>query len=277
LAFPSNPPSAKITGMKIIPAATPVVPVAVPGHRGFLAAPIAPFWPAEPEALGERDGARVFKRSSSTLVLGVRLGDCDVVVKRHRKKHRLGRILTAFRTSRAVTAYVSAVELRRVGVRVPCPLGAVEARRLGILRRSWFLSQEVAPAETLHAYLGRVAPGAPGRVSVARRLGRLIGLIHGSGRRHRDLKAPNFLVGPGHRVWLVDLDGVSRCRRERITDHRARDLARLRRDVFAMSRPSRRELRAFIRGYRRGIRRGPPRSGVPSKKKPGARRPVDVS
>lgn len=241
--------------MKIIRAATPVVPVAVPGFRGFLDTRVAPFWPAEPDALEEFEGARVFKRSSSTLVLGVRLGECDVVVKRHRKKCWLGRMMTVFRASRAVTAYASGVELRRVGVRVPSPLGVVESRWLGHLRRSWFLMEEVAPTETLHAFLSRVPPGESARVPVARRLGRLIGLIHGSGRRNRDLKAPNFLVGPGHRVWLVDLDGVSRSDRTSIMSHRARDLARLQRDVFAVSRPSRSEIRAFIRGYRSGIRR----------------------
>jgi tRNA A-37 threonylcarbamoyl transferase component Bud32 len=241
--------------MKIIRAATPVVPVAAPGFRGFVDSRVAPFWPAEPEALESFEGARVFKRSSSTLVLGVRLGECDVVVKRHRKKRWVGRMMTVFRVSRAVTAYASGVELRRLGVRVPCPLGAVESRRLGLLRRSWFLTEEVAPAETLHAFVCRVPAGDPARVPVARRLGRLIGLIHGSGRRNRDLKAPNFLVGPRHRVWLVDLDGVLRADRASIIGHRARDLARLQRDVLEIGRPSRNEIRAFLRGYRSGVRR----------------------
>ena len=130
-------------------------------------------------------------------------------------------------------------------------------------------SAQVAAAETLHAFLHRVPPGDPARLPLARRLGPLVGLLHGAGYRNRDLKAPNFLVGPGLRVWLVDLDGVARRGREDVLRHRAQDFARLQKDVFVIRRPPRSELRAFIRGYRRWFGWAPGDRLLPLRPAPG--------
>jgi tRNA A-37 threonylcarbamoyl transferase component Bud32 len=119
--------------------------------------------------------------------------------------------------------------------------------------RSYLLVEFVAGAESLDRLLRRLPAGAASRLAVARRLGRLIGRIHGAGFRARDLKAPNFLVGPGGRVWLVDLDGVSRESSRHVRRRRGRDLARLVRDVVAAGALDPEERRAFVRGYRRGV------------------------
>ena len=228
----------------------------VPGMEGFLDAALEPHWPGDPEILRQRAGTEVFKASPSTLVLGCRLGGEFLVVKRHRPRTVLRRLRTFLRPSRAIRAYRTALALRRAGIRVPRPRGVLEVRRAGFLVRSYLVSDGVEAAETLFDFLHRAPPGEPRRRVVARGLGRLLGRTEGAGFRNRDLKAPNFLVGPEDRVWLVDLDGVRRSTGPRVRERRRKDWARLLEDVRTAGPPDPAEVRQFLRGFGQGIREG---------------------
>lgn len=241
-----------------------VVPVRAGGLTGFVARALAADGAAEPERLRARQGAAVLKESRSTLVFVAPVGGQLVVVKRYRKERLAARLLMALRRSRARRAWTCAYALRAAAIRVPRALGALEARRLRVLRRSYALAEFVAAAETLKRVLRSEPPGSARRLGIARRLGRLLGRIHAAGFRARDLKAANFLVDGAGRVWLVDLDGVRPARARRIRARRGRDLARLLRDVAGSGRLDPGERRAFVRGYRRGQRRARSRRVPPA-------------
>lgn len=238
-----------------------VIPIRRGAVRGFALAGLASKLVEVIGRLEPSSDAAVLKRSRNTLVFSAQVGGRTVVVKRQRPRRFWRRLLSPLRGSRAVRGHTAALALRRAWVRVPRPLAALDTRCCGWLARSELLCERVATAETLHAFLGRLSPGDRQRVSVARRLGRLLGLTHAAGYRHRDLKAPNFLVGPGLRVWLVDLDGLGAAPPERIRARRERDLARLLRDVRATGGFARAEAGAFARAYVRAGRRSRARSG----------------
>jgi hypothetical protein len=72
------------------------------------------------------------------------------------------------RRSPAAAAFANAQALAARGFAVPAPLAAVEYRRAGVLRRSFFLTDEVAHAETADVAWRRIlaltdGPGAPPR------------------------------------------------------------------------------------------------------------------
>jgi len=225
--------------------------------EGFLDADLAPHWPGDPEILGHRPETKVFKASSSTRVLGIRLAGKFLVVKQHRPKTVLRRLRTFRRPSRAIRGYWTALALRRAGIRVPRPRGVMEVRRAGFLVRSYLVSDGVQAAETLFDFLHRIPAGEARRRIVARGLGRLLGRTEAAGFRNRDLKAPNFLVGPENRIWLVDLDGVHRTTGPRARARRRKDWARLLEDVRSAGPPDPAEVRQFLRGFGQGTREGP--------------------
>lgn len=121
------------------------------------------------------------------------------------------------------------------GVREPLPLRAWKAARAcevrgvpaprhvalvlegAVLpRRGTVLMELLSGVSMVHRLLEAPTPPAPAaRRALARELGRVIGRLHGSGLKHRDLAVQNLLVRPrsgdgagGWDVWVIDLDEV---------------------------------------------------------------------
>jgi hypothetical protein len=119
--------------------------------------------------------------------------------------------------SPAAAAWEAAAALRRLGFATPAPVAALEFRRGGLLRRSFFVTHEVAGALTADLRWQAILadPDAARRRAARRvfaeRLGDLFRRLHAAGVYHNDLKDVNVLVtGPDARPeWvLLDLERV---------------------------------------------------------------------
>ena len=101
------------------------------------------------------------------------------------------------------------------------PLAAVEERSFGILRQSFFVSEEIVGGRTartvwLELNAGQGAAGIRRRRAFLRGLALLFQELHGRRIYHNDLKEANILAAEGAppemRFFLLDLEGVRRCR-----------------------------------------------------------------
>jgi tRNA A-37 threonylcarbamoyl transferase component Bud32 len=128
------------------------------------------------------------------------------------------------RVSPARRAFVAARTLSSLGFGVPEVVAAVEERRLGMLRRSFFVTREVVDSLTADRHWAALATApAAQRRHFARRLGELFRRLHAAGVYHNDLKDVNVLVRRGGRepeFVLLDLErvhvGTATGRRRRI-------------------------------------------------------------
>src|SRR5262249_30166595 len=153
---------------------------------------------ADPDRLLTGPECRVVKLQRKVMVGRVATPAGSLYVKRynvHAWRIALGSI---GRASPARQAFVAARVLTALGFGVPQVVAAVEDRRLGMLRRSFFLTREVAGALTADRYWAALE-GAPAveRRRFARRLGDLFRRLHAAGVYHNDLKDMNVLVRQG--------------------------------------------------------------------------------
>jgi len=130
--------------------------------------------------------------------------------------------------SPARAAWEAAAALARLGFATPVPVAAVEFRRAGLLLRSFFVTAEVADAETAdvrwRAILAERDPRRRRRMrrGFARALGALFRRLHLAGVYHNDLKDVNVLVvGSRKRPGFVLLD-LERVRFSRDVSRRRR-------------------------------------------------------
>jgi hypothetical protein len=130
-----------------------------------------------------------------------------------------GRLALAslWRASPARAAWAAAQALATRGFACPELVAAIEFRRAGVLRRSYFVTREVPDADTSDVrWRAIVADRDPVRRRIARRalahaLGGLFRRLHAAGIYHGDLKDVNVLVaGPAAapRCVLLDLEHV---------------------------------------------------------------------
>ena len=115
--------------------------------------------------------------------------------------------------SPARRAFDAARALAARGFGVPEVVAAVEERRLGAVRRSFFVTREVTGAVTADRYWEGLAAGRPAaRRRFAAWLGELFRRLHAAGVYHNDLKDVNVLVRPGRtdalESVLLDLERV---------------------------------------------------------------------
>ncbi|MFH0963244.1 MAG: lipopolysaccharide kinase InaA family protein [Planctomycetota bacterium] len=185
-------------------------------------------------------GAKLLKDGGTTRVevhaLDGPEGPAEIVVKRYKNKGPRWALSYLVRRSRALRGWRLANALFVRDVPTAMPVAAWEVRRLGLLRESGVVTQRIADARELHAFLTRVLPNLAGRdrlkagACAAELLGRAVASLHERGFSHRDLKVSNILLsredGEPRAVYLIDLDGISRCRRLS-TGRRMLDLARL--------------------------------------------------
>ena len=207
----------------------------------LLADPDGPFSAVAGEA-------RVLKRSPSSAVIEMSLGERTVVCKRHAVTRVSDPLAALFRPTPAMRAYVMGHALRLRGLPTPRPLAVWHRRWLGLPAEGYLLLEKVPDAMELADFVKHLAdrPAAEGRrrlSAMIEQLARLVRKLHGWNLSHRDLKAANVLVGPqswghgprglreapadgGDHAWFVDLVGV-RKHRWLGPRRRAQNLARL--------------------------------------------------
>lgn len=101
------------------------------------------------------------------------------------------------------------------------PLAAVDERAFGMLRQSFFISEEIVGGRPVRAFWAALCarPGTAGihyRRAFLRGLALLFQKLHGLRIYHNDLKEANILAAGDEtaeiRFFLLDLEGVRRCR-----------------------------------------------------------------
>ena len=154
-----------------------------------------------------------------------------VLLKRFRVRGREP-WLFLFRRSRGAAEYLEAVELRRMGVETPEPLGFGERRERGLLREAWSLTRLVPGAPTVGEALHQAAESGD-EATITRLAGlalRAAAALHRLPILHRDLHANNLLLDARGQALVIDLHSVRRV--GRLTRRmRVGNLARL---VFSM-------------------------------------------
>jgi hypothetical protein len=127
------------------------------------------------------------------------------------------RFLSFFRKSGAQKSLRGAAVLREVGVLTARPIAAVEFRHRGVLKKSFYVSEEITGGKTADAYWRDDLAPQPGLTGRARRreflkrLAVLFGTLHRQHVYHNDLKDANILVVPTteqEQFYLLDLEGV---------------------------------------------------------------------
>ena len=189
--------------------------VRIDGLHAWLAAGVDPHTAiapdGDPDRLLTRPDCRLVKLQKKVMVGRVTTPVGTLYVKRytvHAWRVALGSL---GRASPARRAFEAARRLAALGFGVPAVVAAVEDRRRGLLRRSFFLTHEVAGGVTADRYWHQLAGRPAERRRFARVLGDLYRRLHTAGVYHNDLKDVNVLVrdgATGPELVLLDLERV---------------------------------------------------------------------
>jgi len=145
----------------------------------------------------------------------------SLYVKRYNAFSPRYKLLSPFFRSGALRALAGSSILADAGIARAAPLAGVEERRFRILRRSFFVTEEIAGAKTAGAFWTEDLRDRQGPAGFKRRrvfLGALAGLFHDLHARrtyHDDLKEANIMALAGDpcdpvRFFLLDFEGVRR-------------------------------------------------------------------
>jgi hypothetical protein len=232
----------------------------------------------DPDHLLTRPECRIIKLQRKVVVGRVGTREGALYVKRYNVFAWREVLEGLWRGSPAARALAATQALAAHGFAAPEVIAAVEMRRAGMLRRSFFVTREVAGAVTAaERWRAILADTDPGRRRAARRalahaLGDLFRRLHAAGVYHSDLKDVNVLVAGGAeapRCVLLDLEEVrvpgrvGRRRRLKNLVQLARTLGRQAtaadqaRFLRAYLGPgaTARERRAWVAGVRHGVAR----------------------
>jgi len=208
-------------------------------------------------------GSKTIKSEKKIRViqLPLRLGSTltSVLIKQHNVR-ALPRLASIFATSAARRSWFGAKILLEQGYATARPIAVVEYRRWGLLKKSFYLSEEIIGAKNAVNFWRedlRPMQGVEGwskRRAVLKALAHLFSSLHQRKIYHNDLKASNILARDSGSISegtfsLIDLQGVRRCfflsERRRI-----KNLAQLNRTLGG--RLTRTEKLFFLNHYLRG-------------------------
>jgi hypothetical protein len=176
--------------------------------RALLGGGIDPDW-----ALTRSD-CEIVKYDGKVWVGRVRTARGRVYIKRYARSLLRIALEVAVVGSPGRRAAATAQRLRTLGFATPEVCAAVDVRRGGVVRKSFFLTYEVEGALTLDRYWGEVQQRADGtaRRVLPRLLGDLFRRLHTLGIYHNDLKDVNILAGGpagAPTFTLLDLERVT--------------------------------------------------------------------
>lgn len=171
----------------------------------------------DPDRLLTHPDCRIRKFQKKVVVGEIRVGAETFFLKRYNVWTWRVQLTSAFVPSPAFRAFETARRLAALGFGVPEVVAAVEYRRSGVLRRSFFVTRAVN-GHTADVYWQRLVEAGPSaearraRRAFVQMLGRLFGELHGAGVYHADLKDVNILIhGPAEapQAVLLDLEHVA--------------------------------------------------------------------
>ena len=187
-----------------------------PAFVDRLAEPDA--WFADPRLVLVKDTKKTKVGRVTVTIAGT---SRSVYVKRYNAFSLRYRIGSLFSRSAARRSLCGAKLLAAGGIASAQPIASVEARRYGMLRQSFFISEEIAGARTTDAFWRqhlRARGGREGfrlRRAYLERLAALFAALHARRIYHDDLKDTNIMAFAGEdgavRFALLDLEGVRRC------------------------------------------------------------------
>ncbi len=142
-----------------------------------------------------------------------------IYIKKYNSFSLRFRLMSPFVRSGALRSIRGASVLHKKGIATARPVAAVENRFYGMLRHSFFVSEEIAAGKTTDAYWleslrqRKDRGGIKERRAFLRSLASLFHSLHAQQIYHNDLKHSNILVvnngGDESFEWfLLDLDGV---------------------------------------------------------------------
>jgi tRNA A-37 threonylcarbamoyl transferase component Bud32 len=217
----------------------------------------------DPDSPFLRPGVRLLKDSPSSTVAELDLptpaGTLKVVYKRFAVTSWTDPWTALARPTAALRSWVMGHGLLTRLLPTPRPLAVLHRYSNGLPREGYLLTEKVANAVDLAAYVDRVATVSAGRGRVLlramiNRVGRLLATLHHRHLSHRDLKAPNLLlrVGPDgltvEDVFFIDLVGVRRhAKLQRL--RRIQNLARLHASFRQHPGVTRSDKLRFLRAY----------------------------
>jgi hypothetical protein len=181
----------------------------------------------------------------------------SIYVKRYNASSLRYRLGSLFFQSGAWRSLQGADVLAEAGIPTVTPVASVEDRIYGMLRKSFFVSEEIAGAKTADRYWLEKLQDRKDRETFRLRrayLARLAGLFHALHARriyHDDLKDANIMAvagGNGRSVdfFLLDLEGVRRCSRLSYR-RRVKNLVQLYRTLG--KHLTRSQMLAFLKNY----------------------------
>jgi hypothetical protein len=177
-------------------------------------------WFADPRLVLVKDTK---KTKVGRLTVTIAGASRSIYVKRYNAFSLRYRMGSLFSRSAARRSLCGAQILAAAAIASAQPVASVEARRCGMLRRSFFISEEIAGARTTDAFWRqqlRARGGREGfrlRRAYLARLAALFAALHARRIYHDDLKDANIMALPGAdgsvKFALLDLEGVRRCAR----------------------------------------------------------------
>jgi tRNA A-37 threonylcarbamoyl transferase component Bud32 len=166
------------------------------------------------------DQGQVLKKSASSQVVLLKLGDVSYILKRVPIRQKKDIVKNIFRSSSIRKSWMYGQSLNDRWLPTPKPLLMLHRYRLGMPCEGYLLTPAIANAQTLHELNLHQLP------MVCFKLAKLLRRMHDHGVSHRDLKANNILVSGEGEPSLIDLVGISTAKNISL-DQRYRDLARL--------------------------------------------------
>lgn len=177
----------------------------------------------DPEKFMEAAGARVVKVSEKVKVLAaeakIGVESKKLFIKAFGREGVFYAAKNFLRRSRAFKAWAAERALNLRGPFTPKAIAAIEFRRLGFLRRSYFITEEAEGSTSLDKFFRTNFSPPLSREAIRRKrffirqLARFLKDLHDQGIFHDDLKGANILVcgGPAgpYNFFLIDIDRVS--------------------------------------------------------------------
>lgn len=160
-----------------------------------------------PNSVFTATGAAMLKNGNTCTVIGTRIDDLDVVIKRYNIKNLLHVLRRCWRPTRAAHSWRNAHMLTTVyNIPTAAPLALIE-KRFGPLRlTSWYVMQQVATMSAHELFLDATISIEEKRLYA----GRLVEILIRMARfqiSHGDMKATNFLFRDGQ-FFVIDLDSM---------------------------------------------------------------------
>jgi hypothetical protein len=193
--------------------------------RRGLAAPSMVELMLEADRLFDRPDCAIIKDQKKTKVARVPL-QCDgrsliVYIKRYNAFSLRYRLQSVFVCSGAERSLRGAAILSAAGIATALPIAAVEHRCAGMLRKSFYVSEEIPEGKTADIYWRKELIRIEGRTGFRRRRGfldklsELFARLHAHNVYHNDLKDANIVVASrsadqNDPLRVLDLEGVRR-------------------------------------------------------------------